>query len=105
MLRFDQVISVRLLGKPVNITITQVYAPTTESKGDKIKSFYISIKEEIEHTLKQYMLIIIGEWNTKVENKQESYVIGKFRLGVRNKAGDQLVDFYEAKLVHHKHML
>lgn len=48
------------------------------------------------------MLIIIGDWSAKVENKAEPNVNGKFGLGVRNEAGDQLVDIYEAKLVHHK---
>lgn len=73
----------------------------------KLKAFiYTSIQEEIDHTPKQDMLIkIIGDWNTKVKNKVESTVIGKFGLGVTNKA-DQLVDFCEANnLFHHEHLL
>lgn len=50
------------------------------------------------------MLIITGEWNAKVE-KKESNVTGKSILGIINEAGDQLVDFCKARLVHHKHML
>lgn len=42
------------------------------------------------------MLIIIDDWNTKVENQAESNVVGKFGLEVKNEAGDWLVDFYDA---------
>lgn len=104
-LRSDRILSIRLPGKP--ITIIQVHVPITEAEEHETESFYASIQEEIDHTPKQDMVIkIIGDWNAKVRNKVESTVIGKFGLGVTNKAGDQLVDFCEANnLFHHEHLL
>ena len=89
-------ISILPLEKPFNVTIIQVCAPATEAEEDEIESFYTSIQEKTDHTPKQDMPIIIGDWNAKVGSKVESNVIGKFVLGVRNEAGDWLVDFCEA---------
>lgn len=74
------------------MTIIQVCVLTTEDE-EEIKSFHIGIQEEIDDTAKQDMLIIIGDLNAKVGNKAESNVLGKFGLGVTNKAGNQLLDF------------
>lgn len=56
--RSDQMISIRLLGKPVNITIVQTQITDAE---EEIESFYTSIQEKIDHIPKQNVLIIIGE--------------------------------------------
>ena len=76
--RSDQTISIRLLGKPININTIQVCPPATEAEEDESESFYARIQEEINCTLKQDMLITIGDWNTKVGNKPESNIIRKF---------------------------
>lgn len=88
--------SVLLLEKPFNVTIIQVYAPATEAEEEEIESFYTGIQEKPDHTPKEDMLIIIGDWSAKVGSKTESDVIGKFVLRVRNEAGDWLMDFCEA---------
>ena len=59
--RSDQIISIRLLEKPINISIIQVYAPTTVAEEEEIESLYSNIQEETEGTPKQDMLIIIGD--------------------------------------------
>lgn len=92
--RIISIISIHQLIKSIIIVI-QVYAPTTEAEANEIENLYESIQEEIDHILKQNMLIIIGDWNSKVGNKAEPNV-GKFGLEVRNEAGDWLVDFCEA---------
>ena len=71
----------------MNLTIIQVYAPTAGTEKDEIESFYVSIQEETDCTLK--MLIIIGGWNTKVRNKAEPDAVGKFGLGDRNEVSDK----------------
>lgn len=73
--RSDQIMSVRLLGKPGNTATIQVYVPTAEAEEDEIESFYASIQEEVNHTPKQDMLTNKDEWNTKVGNKAESLEI------------------------------
>lgn len=75
-----------------------------KAKEEELESFYATIQEEIDHTSKQDMLIIIDDLNTKVGIKTESNVIGNFGVGVRNKAGDQLMDFC-SQPVYHKHLL
>lgn len=50
------------------------------------------------------MLIIIGDWNAKVENEAESNVGRKFGLGVRNVAGNRLSDFWEVNNLHIKNI-
>ena len=59
-------ISVRFQGKPFNITVIQVYAPTSNAKEAEIESFYENLQELLELTPKKYVLFIIGNWNAKV---------------------------------------
>ena len=68
-------ISVRLQGKPFNITVIQVYAPT--SNAEEAKWFY-----EDPQDLKKDVLFIIGDWNAKVGNQETPGVTGEFGLGV-----------------------
>ena len=66
-LRNDRMISVRFQGKPFNITVIQVYAPTTNAKKPKVEQFYEDLQDLLELTPKKDVLIIIGDWNAKVE--------------------------------------
>ena len=61
-------ISVRLQGKPFNITIIQVYAPTSKAEEAEVERFYEDLQELLELTPKKDVLFIIGEWNAKVES-------------------------------------
>lgn len=89
----DRVISVRLQGKPINITIIQVLAPGLSAAAEEMESFYASIQEEVDRTPKKDVLLIIGDWNAIVGNTAEPNVVGEFGLGVRNEAGKRLVEF------------
>ncbi|XP_049754630.1 intraflagellar transport protein 43 homolog isoform X1 [Elephas maximus indicus] len=89
----DRLISIRLRGKPVNTTIIQVYAPTTNAKDEEIEEFYTMLQSEIDHTCKKDALIITGDWNAQVGSIEEGPVVGKFGLGDRNDAGDRLIEF------------
>ena len=59
-------ISVRLQGKPFNITVIQVYAPTSNTEEAEVEWFYEDLKDVLELTLKIDVLFIIGDWNAKV---------------------------------------
>ena len=80
-------ISVRLQGKPFNITIIQVYAPTSNTEETEVERFYEDVQDLLELTLKKDVLFIIGEWNAKVGSQETPGVTGKFGLGMRNEAG------------------
>jgi len=82
-------ISVHFQGKPFNITVIQVYAPTSNAGKDEVGWFY---KTSRTNTQKD-VLFIIGDWNAKVGNREIPGVTGKFGLRVQNKAGQRLTEF------------
>ena len=89
----DRMISVRLQGKPLNITVIQVYAPTSNAKEAKVDQFYEDLQELLEITLQKDVLFIIGDWNAKVQSQETPGVTGKFGLGIRNEVGQRLIEF------------
>ena len=83
-------ISVRFQGKPLNITVIQVYAPITNAEEAEVEQFYDDPQDLLELTLKRDVLYITGDWNAKVGSQEIPGVIGKFGLGVQNEAGQRL---------------
>ena len=86
-------ISVRLQGKPFNITVIQVYAPTSNAEETEVERFYEDLQDLLELTPKKDVLFIIGVWNAKVGSHETPGVTGKFGLGMRNEAGQRLIEF------------
>ena len=84
-------ISVRFQGKRFNITIIQLYAPTSNAEEAEVEQFYEDLQDLVELTPKKDVLFIIGDWNAKVGSQQTPGVIGKFGLGVQNEAGQRLI--------------
>ena len=80
-------ISVCFQGKPFNITVIQVYAPTKNAEEAEVEQFYEDLQHFSELTPKKDVLFIIGDWNAKVGSQETSGVTGKFGLEVWNKAG------------------
>ena len=86
-------ISVCFQSKPFNITVIQVYAPTSNTEEAEVERFYEDLQDLLELTPKKDVLFIIGDWNAKVESQETSGVTGKFGLGIRNEAGQRLIEF------------
>ena len=86
-------ISVRFQGKPFNITVIQVYAPTSNTEEAEVEWFYEDLQDLLELTPKKDVLFIIGVWNAKVGSQETPGVTGKFGLGIRNEAGQRLIEF------------
>ena len=86
-------ISVRFQGKPSNITVIQAYAPTSKADGAEVEWFCEDLQDFLELTPKKDVLFIIGDWNAKVGSQETPGVTGKFGLGVRNEAGQRLIEF------------
>ena len=74
-------ISVCFQGKPFNITVIQVYAPTNTAEEAEVEQFYEDLQDLLELTPKKDVLFIIGDWNEKVGNQELPEVIGKFAFG------------------------
>ena len=86
-LKSDRMISVHLQGKPFNITVIQVYAPTNNAEETEDEWFYEDLQDLLELTPKKDVLFIIGDWNAKVGSQETPGVMGKFGLGMWNEAG------------------
>ena len=76
-----QQISVRFQGKPFNITVIQVYAPTSNAEEPEAEQFYEDLQDLLELTPKNDVLFITGDWNAKVGSQETPGVTGKFGLG------------------------
>ena len=86
-------ISVRLQGKPFNITVIQLYAPTSNAEEAEVERFYEDLQDLVELTSKKDVLFIIGDWNAKVGSQETPGVTGKFGFGMQNEAGHRLIKF------------
>ena len=86
-------ISVHFQGKLFNITIIQVYAPTSNAEEAEVEWFYEDLRDILELTPKKDVIFTIGEWNAKVGSQETPGVIGKFGLGIWKEAGQRLIEF------------
>ena len=86
-------ISVHFQGKRFNITVIQVYAPTSNAEEAEVERFYEDLRDLLELTLKKDVLFIIGDWNAKVGSQETPGVTGKFGLEIQNEAGQRLIKF------------
>ena len=107
-------ISVHFQGKPFNITVIQVYAPIRNTEESEVERFYEApMRPSITNNNKKDVLFIIGDWNAKVGSQETLGVTGKFALGMWNKAGQRLIEFFEENALfianthfqHHKRRL
>ena len=66
-------ISVRFQGKPFNITVIQVYTPTTDAEEAEVDHFYEDVEQLLELITKKKkgILFIIGDWNAKLESQEK----------------------------------
>ena len=96
-------ISVHFQGKPFNITVIQVYAPT--SNTEEAERFYEDLQDLLELIPQKDILFIIGDWNAKVGSQETPGVTGKFGFGIWNEAGQRLIVFPRKCTGHSKHPL
>ena len=75
-------ISVHFQGKPFNITVIQVYAPTGNAEEAEVERFYEDLQDILElthtHTHTEDVLFITGDWNAKIGSQEMPGVTGKF---------------------------
>ena len=80
-------ISVHFQGKPFNITVIQVFAPTSNDEEAEVERFCEDLQNLLELTPKKDVLFIIRDWNAKVGSQETPEVTGKFGLGIWSEAG------------------
>ena len=79
--------------QPFNITIIQINVPISNTEEAEVEQFYEDLQDLLELTPKRDVLFIIGDWNAKVGSQETPGVTGKFGLGIRNEAGQTLIEF------------
>ena len=85
-------ISIHFQGKPFNITVIQVYAPTTNAKEAEVDQFYEDLEDLLELTPKKDVLLITGDWSAEVGRQEIPTVTSKFCFEVQNEAGQKLTE-------------
>ena len=86
-LKNNRMISVRFQGKPFNITVIQIYAPTSNAEEAE------DLQDLLALTPQKYVLFFIGDWNSKVGSQETPGVTGKFAFGVQNETGERFIEF------------
>ena len=99
----NRMISVCFQGKPFNITVIQVYAPTSNAEEIDVERFFEDLQDLLELTPKKDVLYIIGDWNPNVGSQEITGITGKFGLGVQNKTGQRLMVLPRKRTAHSKH--
>ena len=92
-LKNNRMISVCFQGKPFKVTVIQVYDPTSNAEEAEVERFYEDLQDLLEVTPQKDVLFIIGDWNAKVGSQETPGVTGKFGHGIRNEAGQRLIEF------------
>ena len=85
-------ICVRFQGKPFNIRVIQVYAPTNNAEEADVEWLYGDLQDLLELTPPKYVLFIIGDWNANIGIQETPGVTGKLGLGIQNEAGQMLIE-------------
>ena len=86
-LKNDRMISVHFQGKPFNITVIQIYAPTSNAEEAEVEGFYEDLQDLLELTRKKDVLFIIGDWNAKVGSQETPGVKANLALEYGMKQG------------------
>ena len=86
-------ISVHFQGKPFNITLIQIYDPTSNAEEAEVERFYEDLKDLLELIPKKYVFFFIGDWNAKAGSQEIPGVTSKFGFGIWNEAWQRLIEF------------
>ena len=92
----SRIISIRTSAKPHNLTIIQVYAPTTDHADEEVEEFYEQLENTIAKVPKKDITLVVGDWNAKVGTdsyKDWSGTVGRFGTGQTNARGLRLLEF------------
>jgi len=92
----SRLICIRIAAKPKNITVIQIYAPTSTSSESEIEQFYAELCSAIDDTPKKDVLIVQGDWNAKVgpdAYRDYAGTIRRYGWGTTNDRGTRMLEF------------
>ena len=79
--------------KSLNVKVIEVYAPTSNAEEAEVEWFNEDLQDLLEKATIKDLLFNVGDWNAKVGKSGNTWVTGKFGLGVQNEAGQRLIEF------------
>ena len=89
----DRVIVTKLQGKPFDIGIIQVYAPTADKDEEELEKFYEAVETAEKQLKSQDIRIVMGDFNSKVGSERSDSVVGPFGIGEKNERGERLIEW------------
>ncbi|XP_072043194.1 craniofacial development protein 2-like [Amphiura filiformis] len=90
----ERIITIRIQGKPMNMSVIQAYAPTSASSDEEIQQFYDQLQQAIDSIHKRDILVVTGDFNAKVGARSTNkYVMGSNGLGEQNERERCLLTF------------
>ena len=92
----DRKAAIKVEGKPINMTIVQVYAPTNDCRDELVEKFYDDLEKLLKNVPRKDVLIVQGDWNAKIGADAFANwkgTIGRFGLGETNDRGLKLLEF------------
>ncbi|GFN80053.1 craniofacial development protein 2-like [Plakobranchus ocellatus] len=104
----DRVVVAKLIAKPLNLGIIQVYAPTSDGEDVEEEKFYEEIKKAKGFLKSQDIIIVIGDFNAKVGDERVEDVVGPSGIGTVNERGSRLIEWChvnEFSIYHHKYLV
>jgi len=92
----DRVLVVKMQGQPFDITLIQVYAPTSDSSDEDIDTFYAEVEQANKLSKSKEVVIIMGNFNSKIGKGKHEDIVGNYGLGERNERGERLLEWAQA---------
>jgi exonuclease III len=89
----DRIMMVKLNGELVNMSIIQIYMPTTGHDDEEVDTVYEKLQELVDAQKGSDHVVIMGDWNAVVREGIDELVVEKFGLGLKNERGEKLIRF------------
>ena len=87
----DRIIIAKLISKPFNIFLIQVYAPAQEHEDEVVERFYADVESCLQYAKSDDMVCIMGDFNARVGSGELGKAVGKYGLGSRDERGERLI--------------
>ena len=93
----DRIIMMKIQGKPFNIAIVRVYAPTSASTDDEIEEFYNLLESTLDQVKSNEVLVVMGDLNANVGQERNGNIVGPCGVGEKNERGEELIEFCQSR--------